>query len=102
MFGPSLIVNSVNAVIYQNTLKPLEYNNTVIKTMATKIAKSGLNYEYLKRAFERNGFGGLAAVLGEKLNGVVRVTKHGKTIQKIYEHFSLQLSQLLRIIPFLN
>ena len=70
--------------------------------MATKVAISGLNYEHLERAFERNGFDGLAAVLGDKVNGVLRVTKHGKTIQKIYEHFSLQLSQLLRIIPFLN
>ena len=58
--------------------------------MATKIARSGLNYEHLKRAFERSGFNGLAAVLGGKVNGVVRVTKHGKFIQKIYEHFSLQ------------
>ena len=90
MFGPSLIVNSVNAVTYQNTLKPLEDNNMITKTMATKIAKSGLNYEHLKRAFERSGFDGLAAILGEKVNGVVRVTKHGKIIQKICEHFSLQ------------
>ena len=39
-------------------------------------------------AFERSGFDGLAAVLGEKVNGVARVTKHGKIIQKFFEHFT--------------
>ena len=58
--------------------------------MATKIAKSGVYYGHLKKAFERNGFDGLVAVLGEKVNGVERVTKHGKIIEKIYEYFSLQ------------
>ena len=56
--------------------------------MASKISKSGLNYEHLKMAFDRNGYDGLAAVLGEKVNGVVRVTKQGKIIQKISDHFS--------------
>ena len=30
----------------------------------------------------------LAAVLGGKVNGVARVTKHGKIIQKLFEHFT--------------
>ena len=71
MFGASVILNSVNAVSHRMTLKPLEDCKAITKTMASKIAKSGLNYEHLKMACERSGFDGLAAVLGEKVNGVV-------------------------------
>ena len=56
--------------------------------MASKIAKSGLHYDNLKTAFERNGFDGLASVLDETVNGAVRVTKQGKIIQNIFEYFS--------------
>ena len=56
--------------------------------MGTQIARAGLHYRHLKLAFDRNGFDGLSLVLGEKANGVVRVTKHGPTIQRIFEHFS--------------
>ena len=56
--------------------------------MASKIAKSGLHYDHLKTAFGRNGFDGLASVLGETVNGAVRVTKQGKIIQHIFEYFS--------------
>ena len=45
---------------------------------------------YVQLAFDRNGFDGLSLVLGEKVNGVVRVTKHGPTIQRIFENFSEQ------------
>lgn len=88
MFGASVILNSVNAVSHRITLKPLEDSKAITKTMASKIEKSGLNYEHLKMTCERSGFDGLAAVLGEKVNGVVRVTKQGKLIQKICDHFS--------------
>ena len=52
MFGTSVIINSVNAGTHRMTLKPLEDTKAVTKTMATKIAKSGLNYDHLKAAFE--------------------------------------------------
>ena len=39
-------------------------------------------------AYDRNGIDGLSAVLSEKVNGVVRVTKHPPVIQRIYQHFS--------------
>ena len=56
--------------------------------MASKIAKSGLNYHHLKAAVERNCYVCLCAVLGEKVNGVVHVTKHGPTAHKIFEYFT--------------
>ena len=62
-----MILNSTNARTYRNTLKPLEDSKAISKLMATKIARSGLNYEHLKVAFERNGFDGLMGVLGKKL-----------------------------------
>ena len=72
-----MIVHSMNAGTHRVTLKPLEDCKAISKTMGCKIAKSGLNYNHLKIAFERSGFDGLAAVLGE-VNGVVRVTRQGK------------------------
>ena len=45
---------------------------------------------YVQLAFDRNGLDGLSSVLGEKMNGVVRVTKHDPTLQRIFEHFSEQ------------
>ena len=86
IFDASIIINSVNAPGHRITLKLLKDSKAITKTMASKIAKSGLNYEHLKIAFERSGYDGLAAVLGEKVNGVV--TKHGKITQKIFEHFT--------------
>ena len=77
----------MNAGTHRVTLKPLDDCKAISKTMACKIAKCGLNYNHLKITFERSGFDGLAAVLGEKVNGIARVTKQGKIIQMIYEHF---------------
>ena len=88
IFIASIIINSVIVPGHKITLKLLEDKKAITKTMASKIAKSSLNYEHLKMAFERSGFDGLAAVFGEKVNGVARVTKHGKIIQKIFEHFT--------------
>ena len=58
LFGPTVIMNSMNAASHRSTLKPLEENKVITKTMASKIAKSGLHYDHLKTAFERNGFDG--------------------------------------------
>ena len=65
----------------------MEENKAITKTMASKIAKSGLHYDHMKTAFERNGFDGLTSVLGETVNGAVRVTKQGKIIQNILSTF---------------
>ena len=88
LFGPTVIINLVNAASHRSTLKPLEENKAITKTMAGKIAKSGLQYDHLKTEFERNRFDGLASVLGESVDGTVRVTKQGKIIQNIFEYFS--------------
>ena len=88
IFGPSVIVNTANSGIFKASLKPLEDCKALSKTMSMKIAKSGLNYNHIKSAFTRNGFDGLQALFGEKVNGKVRVTKDGHIIQRIFEHFS--------------
>ena len=74
----------------KKTLQPLLAAKIITDSMGTKIARARLHYRLLKLAFDRNGFDGLSSVLGEKVNGVVRVTKHGPTIQRIFEHFSEQ------------
>ena len=74
----------------KKTLQSLLAAKIIKDSMGTKIARARLNYKHLKLAFDRNGFDGLSSVLGEKVNGVVTVTKHGPTIQRIFEHFSKQ------------
>ena len=55
LFGPAVIINSVNVTSHRSTLKPLEEHKAITKTMAGKIAKSGLHFDHSKTAFERNG-----------------------------------------------
>ena len=39
LFGPTVIMNSMNAASHRSTLKPLEENKVITKTMACKIAE---------------------------------------------------------------
>ena len=87
-FGASEIRNLVNATQYKKTLQPLQTKKALSDSMATKIAKAGLNYDHLKLAFERKGFDGIYSILSEKINGVPRVTKHVPVIQRIFDFFS--------------
>ena len=87
IFGPGVILNSVNAASLKTTLEPLLQGKVISNYMASKIEKNGLNYYHLKAAVERNGYDGLCAVLGEKVNGVVHLTKHGPTVHRIFEYF---------------
>ena len=84
-FGPGVILNSVNAASHKATLEPLLQGNVISNYMTSKIAKHVLNNYHHKAVVERNGYGGLCAVLGEKVNGVVCVTKHEPTVHKIFE-----------------
>ena len=88
IFGTSFFLNSVHVVKLKATLQPLLMGNFVSKAMAGKIARSGLDYSHLKAAFDGNGFDALSAVLGEKVDGIVHLTKHGPTVQKIFNYFS--------------
>ena len=88
IFDSSLIVNSVNAPMNKLTLQLLVTGKVISETMASKIATAGLTYDHLKLAFDRNGMDGLTAVLSEKVNGVVQVTKHPPVIQLIFKHFA--------------
>ena len=78
----------VNAAQYKRTLQPLQVKKAVSDSMATKIAKAGLNFDHLKLAFERKGFDGLYSILSEKVNGVPRVTKHVPVIQRMCDYFA--------------
>ena len=87
-FGANEIRNLVNAAQYKRTLQPLQVKKAVSDSMATKIAKAGLNFDHLKLAFERKGFDGLYSILSEKVNGVPRVTKHVPVIQRMCDYFA--------------
>ena len=90
IFDSSIVVNSVNAPRHKLTLEPLVTGKVISESMANKIAGAGLTYDHLKLAFDRNGMDGLSAVLSEKVNGKVRVTKHPPIIQRIFEHFTTE------------
>ena len=87
-FGSSDILNTVNSGQFKATLRPLEDSKALSKSMSAKIARSGLNYSHLKSAFTRNGFDGLQALFSEQVNGKVRVTRDGRIIQRVFEHFA--------------
>ena len=84
------VVNTANMTIVKKTLQPLLAAKIVTDSMGTKMARARLNNKHLKLAFDKTGFHGLSSVLGGKVNGVVTVTNHGPTIQRIFEHFSKQ------------
>ena len=80
----------MNAATNKLTLQPLLTRKVVSESMASKIATAGLTYDHLKLAHDRNGLDGISALLSEKVNGVVRVTKHPPVIQRLFEYFTQQ------------
>ena len=51
--------------------------------MARKCSISGLSLNHIRKAYERDGSDGVRAVLAEKANGKVRITKNSKVIDKL-------------------
>ena len=70
------------------TLSNLVSEKVVTKTMAMKIAGSGLEYGHLKSIVDRNGLDGISAVFKARDAHSVRVTKSAKVILAVFEHFS--------------
>ena len=69
------------------TFQPLLALNAISKGMAEKAASSGLTYRHLQIACNRQGESGLKSLLGEKFNGLVRVTKNTRVISSLLHHF---------------
>ena len=55
--------------------------------MIDKAASSGLKYEHLKIVFIRDGEAGLRSLLSEVCDGKIRVTKSGKILSSLVDHF---------------
>ena len=49
-FGVNEVINSASLAINKKTLQPLQAEKIVFDSMATKIARAGLNYSHLKLA----------------------------------------------------
>lgn len=62
-------------------------SRVISKSMATKIAKSGLSYGHLMKAFERDNENGIKSLLSEKVGNRVRVTNRSVIINAIVSHF---------------
>lgn len=60
---------------------------TISKSMARKIANSGLRYSHLKLAHERNSKSGLYSLLSEKTENTIRVTNRKSIIDNLVKHF---------------
>lgn len=69
------------------TLCRLIDSKHVSKAMAQKIAASGLTYEFLKLAFDRDGPDGINNLLSEKVDGKPRVTANSRVITNICKYF---------------
>ena len=69
------------------TLKVLNTQKVISKSMINKIGGSGLRYEHLMCAFKRDGSEGLSNILSAKVNNKIRVTKRKEIITSISKHF---------------
>ena len=69
------------------TLQHLVIWGLISKGMNEKVAKSGLCYQHLRLAYERNGEDGIQVLFSERFNGIVRITKSKKIISSVAQHF---------------
>ncbi len=70
----------------QNSLAEVIQSKALSESMATKIAKSGLNINHLKAAIKRDGLDGLTLLLSAKRkSGKPRCTASKQVIQKLFE-----------------
>ena len=69
------------------SLQVLVDGKTLSKTMAMKIAGSGLKFDHLKLAFQRGGYDGIRSLLSEKVNGTFRVTNSVKVAKCLATFF---------------
>lgn len=78
-----------NQALHMNSLTVLFTgpSKVISRSMALKIAGSGLSYSHLKCVYERSGDAGLSVLLKSKINGRIRVTNRGKIIDAICTHF---------------
>ena len=71
----------------QNSLAEIIQSKALSESMATKIAKSGLNINHLKAAIKRDGLDGLTLLLSAKRkSGKPRCTASKQVIQKLFEY----------------
>ena len=79
-----------------NTLDHLtaKQGQVITKSMAKKMAASGLGYGHLETVFNRDGSDGLVAVLKENFNNKPRVTKDKKIINSVIAHFQSKQSAM--------
>lgn len=69
------------------TLQPLICLKKISKSMAEKVAASGLTLEHLQLAYSRGGLDAISNVLIEKFDGRVRVTRNKRVIKSICSYF---------------
>ncbi len=65
------------------TFQPLLHSKAVSKGIADKMAVSGLQYQHLLLAHQREGNDGVSNVLMEKFKGKCRVTANKRVIRNI-------------------
>ncbi|XP_077999429.1 uncharacterized protein LOC144452249 [Glandiceps talaboti] len=70
------------------TLVSLVDNKVLSKSMAQKVAGSGLCYQHLHLAYQRDGFNSLRDLFSEDSGGTVRVTKSDRIINNVCNFFN--------------
>lgn len=70
------------------SLQHLVYSNVLSKFTANKIASSGLHFQHLFLAYQRDAVNGINIVLSDKYTtGKVRVTSNSRIISSLQQHF---------------
>jgi len=75
------------------TLMPLVSHKALSRSMADKIAASGLSFQHLQAACRRGGIDGLTSILSEMYNGRPRATSSKKIIESVHKFFSTNVNK---------
>ena len=79
--------NDLKAPEIVKLFQPLINKKALSQAMASKIVKSGLTLDHVKRMYESEGVDGLHALLSEKTKDGPRVSKQYKVALKISQYF---------------
>lgn len=61
------------------------YKNKINQRILNKMAKSNITRGILEETYKKNGFEGIKYLLGESVNGKVRVTINEKQVKKVFD-----------------
>ncbi|XP_061188202.1 uncharacterized protein LOC133196309 [Saccostrea echinata] len=90
-FSTEFVVNNLNFLMMKmrnmQSLQNLIDNKILSKFTVNKIAETGLHFQHILLAYQRDKENGVRSLLSEKTGGKARVTGNSKIIQSLQNHF---------------